>query len=274
MNSTGYTPNGGMNARPNDTRPMANTPQRNPQNSADTIAVLLADDHDILRDGLRALLGVANDIRVVGEARTGREAVAETLRLRPQVVLMDISMPELDGVEACRRIRQQAPETRVLFLTMHEAEEYFFQALRAGAAGYIIKRTAAADLISAIRAVAHGQSFLSPGVTQSLVSAYIERQQPQGAIARGAAGGSSEATDGETATKAEFDRYATLTAREREALQLVAEGFTNQEIADQLGLSVKTVQTHRAAVMEKLGLRDVTHLVRYAVRRGLVDPER
>lgn len=243
--------------------------------SNDAIRILLADDHDILRDGLRALLEMASDLRVVGEARTGREAVAETLRLRPQVVLMDISMPELDGVEACRRIRQQAPETRVLFLTMHEAEEYFFQALRAGAAGYVIKRTAAADLLAAIRAVARGQSFLSPGVTQTLVSAYAERQ-PSGepSAANDGASGAAETSRERPDAQKEFDRYTLLTAREREVLQLVGEGFTNQEIADRLGLSVKTVQTHRAAVMEKLGLRDVTHLVRYAVRRGLVDPER
>lgn len=225
------------------------------------IRVLLADDHDIVREGLRALLGMAGDIAVVGEARTGREAVAAAERLRPHVVLMDISMPELDGVEACARIRQQAPEARVLFLTMHEAEEYFFRALRAGAAGYVIKRTAAADLIAAVRAVARGEAFLSPGVAHALLSDY--------------AGRSSEAADeGEPAARSEPDRYNTLSGREKEVLKLVAEGHTNQEIAELLTLSIKTVQAHRAAVMEKLGLRDVTHLVRYAVRRGLVDPER
>ncbi|MGZ6391848.1 MAG: response regulator, partial [Ktedonobacterales bacterium] len=128
--------------------------------SSTPIRVLLADDHDILRDGLRMLLEMASDIQVVGEARTGREAVAEAERLHPDVVLMDISMPELDGVEAARRIRQQMPEVRVLFLTMHEADEYFFRALQAGAAGYVIKRTASADLLAAVRAVARGGSFL------------------------------------------------------------------------------------------------------------------
>jgi len=226
----------------------------------ETIRVLLADDHDILRDGLKALLTMAGDISVVGEARTGREAVAEAERLHPDVVLMDISMPELDGVEATRRIRQTAPEVRVLFLTMHEAEEYFFRALRAGAAGYVIKRTAASDLLAAVRAVARGESFLSPSVAHALVTDYTHRGE--------------RATAESEAQTSEKDAYTTLTSREREVLQLVAEGYTNQEIADLLHLSIKTVQSHRAAVMEKLGLRDVTHLVRYAVRRGLVDPER
>lgn len=229
--------------------------------SAEPISVLLADDHDILRDGLRALLDLAGDITVVGEARTGREAVDEAERLCPDVVLMDISMPELDGVEACRRIRQQTPEVRVLFLTMHEADEYFFRALRAGAAGYVIKRTAAADLVAAVRSVARGESFLSPSMTRTLMADYTERGARAAQSITGAPGEASDA-------------YETLTSREREVLQLVAEGYTNQEIADQLHISVKTVQSHRAAVMEKLELRDVTHLVRYAVRRGLVDPER
>lgn len=228
------------------------------------IRVLLADDHDILRDGLRMLLEMASDIQVVGEARTGREAVAEAERLQPDVVLMDISMPELDGVEAARRIRQQAPEVRVLFLTMHEADEYFFRALQAGAAGYVIKRTASADLLAAVRAVAHGESFLSPSVAHTLVTDYTERGTRASGLSAPPKGASTGASDS----------YETLTSREREVLQLVGEGYTNQDIANRLHISIKTVQSHRAAVMEKLGLRDVTHLVRYAVRRGLVDPER
>jgi len=219
--------------------------------------ILLADDHDILRDGLRALLEMASDMTIVGEARTGAEAVTEAERLRPHVVLMDISMPELDGVEACHRILQRAPETRILFLTMHEADDYFFRALRAGASGYIIKRAAAADLLSAVRAVARGESFLSPSVTHALVEDYAVR------------------TTRPVATPIPpCDRYDNLTSREREILQLVAEGYTNLEIARLLSLSIKTVQTHRASVMTKLDLRDVTHLVRYAIHRGLVDPER
>ncbi len=226
------------------------------------IHILIADDHDILRDGLRALLEMASDMEVIGEAQTGREAVAEAERLHPDIVLMDISMPQLDGVEACQRIRQQSPNTQVLFLTMHEAEEYFFRALRAGAAGYVIKRTAASDLLAALRAVAQGESFLSPSIARALVEDYARQQSrsPHPASAK---------TNGENG-----DAYNGLTSREREVLQLVGEGHTNQDIATLLHLSIKTVQSHRAAVMEKLGLRDVTHLVRYAVRRGLVNPER
>jgi len=243
-----------MTIRPSHLSESTQAGARPSTSGTDGIRVLLADDHDIVRDGLRALLEMAGDIHVIGEARNGREAVTEAGRLQPDVVLMDITMPELDGVEACRRIRQQNPAVRVLFLTMHEAEEYFFRALRAGAAGYVIKRTAAADLLAAVRAVAQGQSFLSPSVAYALVADYAERS------ARPA--------------PATSDSYDTLTSREREVLQLVGEGYTNQEIADRLQLSIKTVQSHRAAVMQKLGLRDVTHLVRYAVRRGLVDPER
>jgi DNA-binding NarL/FixJ family response regulator len=235
-------------------------PRLSPEREPAPVRVLLADDHDILRDGLRALLEMAPDVAVAGEARTGRDAVAEAERLRPDVVLMDISMPELDGVEATRRILQQVPGVRVLFLTMHESEDYFFRALRAGAAGYIIKRTAAADLLAAVRAVARGDSFLSPSVAHALVRDYTGR--------------GARAAEPENAMPAGGDRYDALTGREREVLKLVGEGYTNQEIADRLSLSIKTVQSHRAAVMEKLGLRDVTHLVRYAVRRGLVDPER
>jgi DNA-binding NarL/FixJ family response regulator len=221
------------------------------------VRILLADDHDILRDGLRALLEMAGDMEVIGEARTGREAVAMAALLQPDVVLLDIAMPELDGVEACLRIRQQTPRTRVLFLTMHESEEYYVRAQRAGAAGYVIKRTASADLLAAVRAVAHGDTFLSPSVAQTLSSS-----------AHRALAGKASSADGPQ------DAYDFLTGREREVLQLVGEGYSNQEIADKLVVSIKTAQAHRAAVMRKLGLRDVTHLVRYTVRRGLVDPER
>ena len=225
------------------------------QNTSPPIRVLLADDHDILREGLKALLSMQGEMVIVGEAYTGREAVELAERLKPDVILLDISMPELDGLEACRRICAHHSQVRVLILTMHEREEYLRQALEAGAAGYLVKRTAAAELRLAVRAVAQGDTFLSPSMARTLVRNYLSLRE-EGATADPAA-----------------DPYESLSSREREVLKLVAEGSTNQDIADQLVLSVKTVQAHRARLMEKLGLRDVTHLVRYAVRRGLVDPE-
>jgi DNA-binding NarL/FixJ family response regulator len=224
--------------------------------SAPPIRVLLADDHDILREGLKALLSMQGEMLIVGEAYTGREAVELAGRLKPDVVLLDVSMPELDGLEACRRIRAHSPQVQVLILTMHEREDYLRQALEAGAAGYLVKRTAATELRLAVRAVAHGDTFLSPSMARTLVRTYLSLRE-----------------DGAAAEVSAADPYESLSSREREVLKLVAEGCTSQDIADQLVLSVKTVQAHRARLMEKLGLRDVTHLVRYAVRRGLVDPE-
>lgn len=226
------------------------------QNKASPIRVLLADDHDILREGLKALLSMQGEMLIVGEAFTGREAVELAERLKPDVVLLDVSMPELDGLEACRRIRAHHPQVQVLILTMHEREDYLRQALEAGATGYLVKRTAAAELRMAVRAVAQGDTFLSPSMARTLVRTYLALRD-----------------DGAVAEPSAVDPYESLSSREREVLKLVAEGYTNQEVADQLVLSVKTVQAHRARLMEKLGLRDVTHLVRYAVRRGLVDPE-
>jgi two-component system, NarL family, response regulator NreC len=227
-----------------------------PESAQPPIRVLLADDHDILREGLKALLSMQGDVAIVGEAFTGREAVELAERLKPDVVLLDVSMPELDGLEACRRIRAHYPQVQVLLLTMHEREDYLRQALEAGAAGYLVKRTAAAELRLAVRAVAHGDTFLSPSMARTLVRNYLSLRE-----------------DGAAADASMADPYESLSSREREVLKLVAEGCTNQDVAEQLVLSVKTVQAHRAHLMEKLGLRDVTHLVRYAVRRGLVDPE-
>lgn len=220
-----------------------------------SIHVLLADDHDILRQGLRMLLSLQPEIEVVGEARTGREAVAQTLELHPDVVVLDISMPDMDGLEACKQIRAQAPATNVLILTMHESEEYFFQALRAGAAGYLVKKAAPPDLQMAILSVAQGGAFLYPGLARALVNAYTALSpKPRSA-------GKNEGMAAE---------LRVLSPRELEVLKLVAEGHTNQEIADQLVLSIKTVQAHRANVMAKLGLENVTQLVRFAVRYGLL----
>src|SRR5437588_8026737 len=230
-----------------------------------TIRVLLADDHDILRQGLKLLLGMQPEIEIVGEARTGLEAVEMAHKLKPDVVVMDITMAGMDGLEACRRIRSQIPETQVLMLTMHESEEYFLQALRMGAAGYLVKKAAPTDLHMAIHTIAHGGAFLYPGLAKALIRAYVAPSS--------------------TANEASLDEYhgfkasslaqelRVLTPREMEVLKLVAEGRTNQEIADQLVLSIKTVQAHRANVMEKLGLRDITHLVRFAIRHKLIAAE-
>ena len=220
------------------------------------VRVMLADDHDILRQGLKMLLGLQPEIAVVGEARTGKEAVEQALELHPQVIVLDISMPDMDGLEACAHIREQLPETNVLILTMHESEEYFFQALRAGAAGYLVKKAAPPDLHMAILAVARGGAFLYPGLAKALIRVYT------GASATG----SSHAGDHEQVAEA----LRVLSPRELEILKLVAEGYTNQEIADRLVLSIKTVQAHRANVMEKLGLENITQLVRFAIRYGLL----
>lgn len=226
------------------------------------IRVLLADDHDILRRGLTLLLEAQQDIQVVGEARTGKEAIEETLRLKPDVAVLDISMKPVDGLEACQYIHAQQPSTQVLILTMHESEGYFLQALRMGAAGYIVKRAAPADLCTAVRTLAQGNVFLYPGLAKALVRAYLTP--------------SNEAVSKEPRTPknvALAQMLSVLTPREVEVLKLVAAGFTNQEIADQLVLSIKTVQAHRANVMEKLGLHNITRLVRFAVRYGLISPD-
>ncbi len=233
-------------------------------NAEATIQVLLADDHNILRHGLKLLLELQPGIEVVGEARTGIEAVDMALTLKPTVVVMDISMAGMDGLEACRRIREQAPSIQVLILTMHDSEEYFLQSLRAGAAGYVVKKAAPADLHMAIQAVAHGGVFLYPGLAKSLVRSYVEQFSTTPAT-QATTTGQDRSTSPTIA-----EELQRLTPREMEVLKLVAEGHTNQEIADLLVLSIKTVQAHRANVMEKLELHDITHLVRFAIRHGLI----
>ncbi|HZS79201.1 MAG TPA: response regulator transcription factor [Ktedonobacteraceae bacterium] len=220
------------------------------------VRILLADDHDILRQGLKMLLGLQEDVEVIGEARTGREAIHKTRDLSPDVVVMDITMPDIDGLEACKLIRHEHPETQVLILTMHESEEYFLSALRAGAAGYLVKKAAPTELHMAILAVAHGGAFLYPGLAKALVRTFVE--------------GEKATSQSRQESVPELDA---LTPRELEVLKLVAEGYTNQEIADRLVLSIKTVQAHRANIMTKLGLQDITQLVRFAIRYGLIPPD-
>lgn len=210
--------------------------------------VLLADDHPIVRAGVRLLLENETDIEIVGEADNGLKAVDMAQKMQPDVVIMDISMPDLDGFEATRRITQTCPNTRVLVLTMYDSEEHFFEILRAGAAGYVPKKAAPTDLISALRSVHSGGVFIYPTVARSLVNDYLR-----------------------CAEAGERDSLNSLTDRERQVLRMIAEGMSNRAIAEALVLSVKTVEHHRANIMEKLGLHSRTALVKYAIRKGLVD---
>lgn len=212
------------------------------------IRILIADDHSIVREGVRMILDSQDDFEVVGEASTGREALEEARRLRPDVVVMDISMPDMTGIEATKLIRGELPAVQVTGLTMHEDEAYVFELLKAGAAGYVLKRAAAEDLVTAVRAAHQGEAFLYPSVAKMVVQDFLQRATAQE---------KEQALDG-------------LTEREREVLTLVAEGLTNQEIAGRLFISIKTVQTHRAHILEKLNLHDRTELVRYAIRKGLI----
>jgi DNA-binding NarL/FixJ family response regulator len=220
-----------------------------PNGACAKVRVLLADDHTILRAGLKMMLNAQPDIEVVGEASDGRQALDEAQRLLPDVIVMDITMPELNGIEATRQIKKLLPETRILVLTMHENEGYLFQMLRAGASGYMLKEAADTDLISAIRVVSSGRFYLSPTPQTMMVSDYLQRVH----------------------TGEERDSYSALTEREREILKLVAEGYTNNQIAERLFISPKTVDTHRTHIMDKLNLHSRAELVKYAMRRGLLE---
>ncbi len=226
-----------------------NAPEPGAHGAAPKIRVLLADDHTILRAGLRMMIDAQPDIEVIGEASDGRQALSETQRLQPDVVLMDITMPEMNGIEATRQIKRAGDAPRVLILTMHENEEYLFQVLRAGASGYILKEAASAELISAIRIVNSGRFYMSPSAQSMMVGDYLQRVR-----------------SGE-----ERDSYSALTEREREILKLVAEGHTNNQIAERLFISPKTVDTHRTHIMDKLNLHSRAELVKYAMRRGLLE---
>ncbi len=232
---------------------------------SEPIRVLLADDHNILRHGLKLLFEAQPDMQVIGEAHTGREAIHQASERMPDVIIMDISMAEMDGLEACQRIRKLYPTIQVLILTMHESEEYFLQALRIGAAGYLVKKAAPAELITAVRTLAHGGAYLYPGLAKALIRAYIATQKEDE---------NTTSQNQKTQSAADNSSLAQvlniLTRREVEVLTLVAEGNTNQEIADRLVLSIKTIQAHRANMMEKLGLHDITHLVRFAIHHGLI----
>ncbi len=212
------------------------------------IHILIAEDHSIVRDGLRMLLQSEPDLVVVAEAENGREAVVRAKETQPDLAILDLSMPDLSGLEATRLIIAESPQTRVLILTMHDSDEYFFRALQAGASGYVLKKAATQDLIAAVRAVARGEAFLYPSVAKKLIGDYLHRVQPG----------------------AEESGYASLSDREREILLLLAEGLSNQEIAERLAITQSTLQTHRAHILEKLGLRSTADLIKYAVQHGLV----
>jgi two-component system, NarL family, response regulator NreC len=212
------------------------------------VNILLVDDHAVIRAGLRLVLERHSDFHVVGEASDGREGVAEATRLHPDVVVMDLAMPNLNGMEAARQIMASSPAIAIVVLSMHSDEEYVLRALKSGARAYVLKESAEADLIAAVRAVTSGKSFFSPKVSRMLVEDYVRQLQ-----------------DREIE-----DSYELLTGREREILQLVAEGKSNKDIANLLNLSVYTVETHRANIMEKLSLHSVPELILYAVRKGVI----
>ena len=214
----------------------------------DKIRVLVVDDHTIVRDGIRALLGLAGDIEVVGEAENGREALEKVRELVPDVVLMDVAMPTMDGLEATRRIHREFPQTKVLALTQYDDREYVFSVVEAGAQGFISKTAASAEVVSGIRAVYRGDSFLSPSVAKLLVEHYREGAS----VRRGQ------------------DPYGQLTDWEREVLKLLDEGYSGQEIAEILVISPKTVEGHKTNLMSKLDIHNRIDLVKYALRKGII----
>ncbi len=217
--------------------------------------VLLAEDHQLVRAGFRALLNMLEDIEVIAEANDGQEALALIPQVKPDVVLMDISMPRLNGIEATRRIRRDYPEVRVIILSMYTTEEYVLQALRAGAAGYLLKDSTPAEFNHAIQSVTKGETYLCTGVAQH-VAEYIQRT-----------GAEPHPQDDQASP------YAQLTSRQREVLQLVAEGRSTNQIAQSLHISVKTVERHRANIKERLHIHDTPGLIRYAIRAGLISAE-
>ena len=211
--------------------------------------ILIADDHVIVRRGLRTVLGREPDMEVVAEAEDGADAVRLALAGDVHLALLDVSMPRMTGLQAAREITHRDPEIRVLMLSMHDSEQYFFEALEAGASGYVLKTAADLDLVKAVRSAMRGEPFLYPGAVRALVRDYLER-----------------------ARRGEATPRDPLTPREQEIVKLIAEAHTNDEIAELLVISKKTVERHRANILEKLGMRDRVELTRYAIRRGLVEP--
>jgi two-component system, NarL family, response regulator NreC len=213
-----------------------------------SVRILLADDHTVMRNGLRLLLERQPHLQVVGEAADGRQAVALSETANPDVVVMDIGMPNLNGIEATRQIVNHNPRTAVAILSMHSDESYVIRALKAGARAYLLKDSAEADLLAAVRALTEGKSFFSPAISKILVEDYMRQLESRGVE----------------------DTYELLTNREREILQLLAEGRTNKEVANMLNLSLYTVETHRTHILQKLNLHSVPELILYAVRKGII----
>ena len=215
------------------------------------IRVLLAEDHTVVREGLRLVLNAQPDIQVVGEATTGRQAALLARELCADVAVLDISMPDLDGLQAVGLIQAECPETRSLILTMHASDAYFFHAIEAGASGYLLKKAAGEDLVDAVRAVARGEAYFYPSVARKLLDGYLRHGTP------GALPGLTD--------------YRELSDREREVMFLLVQGLSNQAIAERLVISPSTVQTHRARILEKLELESTIELVRYAIRHGIIE---
>jgi DNA-binding NarL/FixJ family response regulator len=213
------------------------------------LRVLIADDHALVRSGIRMVLELFDGVRVVGEASNGRDALELVKELRPDVVILDIAMPQLGGLETAERIRSECPQVRVMVLSMHDGEEYVSRALRAGATGYLLKDAAPEELDWALRAVARGDVYLTPRVSKVVVGGYLQ-SAPSGR-----------------------EPLASLSPRQRQIFGLIAEGLTTKQIAARLGVSIKTIETHRAQLMERLGIRDIAGLVRLAVRTGVVRAE-
>jgi two-component system response regulator NreC len=213
------------------------------------IRVLICDDHTILREGIRLLLNSQYDMEVVGESGDGRDAVEKARTLKPDVILMDIAMPSLNGLEATKQIRRDDANARVLVLTMYESDEYVAQMLEAGAMGYVLKKVAGSELVYAIRAVSQGEAFLYPSITKRLVEDYLRRVE----------------------TGQDRASLENLTDREREILQLIAEGHSSKQIGDLLNISLRTVQNHRAHLMQKLGIHDRGDLIKYAIQKGIIE---
>jgi two-component system response regulator NreC len=214
------------------------------------VRVVLADDHHVVREGLRALLEAEPDLTVAGEAADGLTTVHLVERVKPDVLVVDVMMPALNGLEVTRQVVRRSPDTRVIVLSMYSDESYVMEALKNGAAGYVLKSSTRSDLVQAIREVMAGKRYLSAPLSARAIEAYVER-----------------------AKDTEVGAYDTLTSREREVLQLAAEGHTSAEIAARLSISPRTAETHRSAMMRKLGLRRQADLVRYALRRGILPPE-